>query len=295
MKMRDENGGRGDRPVAPATASISPAKKLADLGFRPQKGLGQHFLTEPGVVKTILDRAALDPALPVIEIGPGLGALTLPLLERGFSVTAVEIDRGLAGWLETEVAPAWPGRLRVIPADILEVDLAAEARQSGGRVSVLGNLPYQISTPLLFRLLDARDCIAQAVLMFQREVADRLTAEPGGKDYGRLSVAFSLLAQVERLLEVNPAVFFPRPKVGSTVLRVVFRDAPQPALDSERGFFEVVKAAFAQRRKTLRNALAAVYPPDRVEAALRAASIEPGRRAETLSPAEFAALANALV
>lgn len=273
--------------------TISPAKKLAELGFRPQKGLGQHFLVEPGMVKNILDRAELDPALPVLEIGPGLGALTFPLLERGFTVTAVEKDRGLAGWLEAEAVPAWPGRLKVISADILEVDLAAEAALSGVRMSVLGNLPYQISTPLLFRLLEARASIAQAVLMFQREVADRLTAGPGTKDYGRLGVVFTLLARVERLLEVKPTVFHPRPKVGSTVVRVTFREASEPALLSEAVFLEVVKAAFSRRRKTLKNALASAFPPAEVEAALSAASVAPGRRAETLTAAEFAALANA--
>jgi 16S rRNA (adenine1518-N6/adenine1519-N6)-dimethyltransferase len=279
--------------VSSSTHTISPAKKLAELGFRPQKGLGQHFLVEPGVVKNILDRAELDPALPVLEIGPGLGALTIPLLERGFMVTAVEIDRGLAGWLEAEAAPAWPGRLKVIQADVLEMDLAAEASLSGGRISVLGNLPYQISTPLLFRLRETRSSIAQAVLMFQREVADRLTARPGTKDYGRLGVVFSLLARVERLLEVGPTVFFPRPKVGSTVVRIVFRESPEPALLSEPVFFEVVKAAFSRRRKTLKNALASAFPPAEVEAALSAARVAPGRRAETLTAAEFAALADA--
>ncbi|MBW2087327.1 MAG: 16S rRNA (adenine(1518)-N(6)/adenine(1519)-N(6))-dimethyltransferase RsmA, partial [Deltaproteobacteria bacterium] len=259
-----------------------------------KKGRGQHFLMDPGVVRAILDRAGLNPEIPVLEIGPGLGALTRPLLEKGFHVVAVEVDQGLVRFLEDEVRPLAPERLTIIFGDILKLDLGDVAAKFGGPLLVLGNLPYQISSPLLFKLLEFRSAVTQAVLMFQREVADRLTAKPGGRNYGRLSVIYAYFAQVVRLLDVGPDVFYPRPKVGSTMLKITFKSLTEPPLHSEHLFSRVVKAGFAQRRKTLRNALLSAFEPEKVEAALKLAEIEPGRRAETLSPFEFAALANAM-
>jgi len=272
----------------------SPRKLLAERKLIAQKGRGQHFLMDPGVIRAILEKADPDLKVPVLEIGPGLGAMTKPLLERGFTVVAVELDRGLVRYLEEELQPLAPERLKLITGDILEIDLNKLTAAFGGPFFVLGNLPYQISSPLLFKLLGARSAVTGAALMLQREVADRLTAEPGTKSYGRLSVIFSYFARVIRLMDIGPAVFYPRPKVGSTMLKIIFKDVFEPPVSSERLFLEVVQAGFAKRRKTLRNALLSVFARETVDTALKLAGIEPSRRGETLSASEFVALANAI-
>lgn len=272
----------------------SPRRILTEIGLAARKEMGQHFLRDPGIVKKILDKAAMDRDTLVVEIGPGLGALTEPLLERGFTVTAVELDIGLSRYLEETVQPLAPERFRIIRGDILDLDLAELASDAGKSLTLIGNLPYQISSPLLFKVLDVRDVIAQAVFMFQRELAERLVSGPGSKDYGRLSVPFAYFADVVRLLDVGPAVFYPRPKVGSTVLRVLFKDSPEPPLKSEALFYQVIQAGFSQRRKIIKNALVSKFPAEKVDAALASAGIEPGRRAESLSPVEFVNLTNSM-
>lgn len=270
----------------------SPRRILARLGLKPHKGRGQNFLVDPNLARKIVGRAGLSPGGLVVEVGPGLGALTRPLLEAGFPVVAVEVDPGLVRYLEEELRPLFPGRLRIIEADILKVDLAGLRGPEEAGLSVVGNLPYQISTPLLLRLLEARAEVVRAALMFQRELAERLLAGPGTKAYGRLSVLLAYFARVERLLDLGPEAFHPRPQVGSTLLGLSFKETPQPPLRSEALFRRVIQAGFAKRRKTLRNALAAAFPQGRVEAALAAAGVDPGRRAETLAVEEFVALAN---
>lgn len=272
----------------------SPRRILTEIGLAARKEMGQHFLRDPGIVKKILDKAAMDRDTLVVEIGPGLGALTEPLLERGFTVTAVELDIGLSRYLEETVQPLAPDRFQIIRGDILDLDLAELASDAGKSLTLIGNLPYQISSPLLFKVLGVRDVIAQAVFMFQRELADRLVSGPGSKDYGRLSVPFAYFADVVRLLDVGPAVFYPRPKVGSTVLRVLFKDSPEPPLKSEALFYQVIQAGFSQRRKIIKNALVSKFPAEKVDAALASAGIEPGRRAESLSPVEFVNLTNSM-
>ncbi|MEW6263911.1 MAG: 16S rRNA (adenine(1518)-N(6)/adenine(1519)-N(6))-dimethyltransferase RsmA [Thermodesulfobacteriota bacterium] len=258
------------------------------------KGRGQHFLADPNLAGKIVKLAGVGPDRTVLEIGPGLGALTGPLLESGARVLAVEIDLGLAKYLNEELAPRFPGRLTVITEDILKVSLEEAARPAGGRLTIVGNLPYLISTPILLKLIQSRRVVDGAVLMFQRELADRLLAGPGGKTYGRLSVLLGYWARTTRLLDLSPQAFHPRPKVGSTVLALAFKDSPQPELKSPQVFERVVAAGFGRRRKTLRNALLTVFPADRVDAALAEAGINPGRRAETLSAVEFVHLANAI-
>lgn len=272
----------------------SPRRILTEIGLAARKEMGQHFLRDPGIVKKILDKAAMDRDTLVVEIGPGLGALTEPLLERGFTVTAVELDIGLSRYLEETVQPLAPDRFQIIRGDILDLDLAELASDAGKSLTLIGNLPYQISSPLLFKVLGVRDVIAQAVFMFQRELAERLVSGPGSKDYGRLSVPFAYFADVVRLLDVGPAVFYPRPKVGSTVLRVLFKDSPEPPLKSEALFYQVIQAGFSQRRKIIKNALVSKFPAEKVDAALASAGIEPGRRAESLSPVEFVNLTNSM-
>ncbi len=233
---------------------LSPKILLTRHGLAAHKDLGQNFLADPSVARAIVRAAGLGPGHRVLEIGPGLGALTQPLLENGCLVTAVELDRGLADLLEAELLPLFPDRLSIIRSDILKVDLPALAAEKGGPLHVVSNLPYQISSPVLVRLVEARQAVADAVLMFQSELAERLTAGPGGRDYGRLSVLLGYYAGLTRLLELGPEVFYPRPKVRSTVLGLRFKASPEPALESDARFRQVVAAAFSRRRKTLRNA-----------------------------------------
>ena len=253
---------------------------------RPRKRFGQNFLRDRGVVQRIL--AALDPqpGETIVEIGPGLGALTRPLLERLPRLHVVELDRDLAARLRAEHSPE---RLSVHEADALKFDFCSLAA-SGKTLRLIGNLPYNISTPLLFHLLDQRRCVHDMLFMLQKEVVERMAAVPGGRDYGRLSVMIQSRMQVEKLFDVHPGAFHPPPKVDSSVVRLVPHATPPVTIRDAEGFAHLVKAAFAQRRKTLRNNLKGLLPAETIAAL----GIEPERRAETLTLAEFATLANAL-
>lgn len=252
--------------------------------IRPRKRFGQHFLHDQSVISRIV--AAIDPRPgdELVEIGPGLGALTGALLDRAGRLEVIEIDRDVIPVLKERVGAR--GTLVVHEADALNVDLAALA--AGRHLRVCGNLPYNISTPLLFHLLDAAPVIRDMHFMLQKEVVDRMAAGAGDPAYGRLSVMIAAAASVEALFDVGPGAFRPPPKVHSAVVRVIPRPAPFEIADPAR-FSRVVAAAFSQRRKTLRNSLRGVV----TEQAFAAASVDPGRRAETLTPAEFAALAAA--
>jgi 16S rRNA (adenine1518-N6/adenine1519-N6)-dimethyltransferase len=252
--------------------------------IRARKRFGQHFLHDPGVLARIV--AAIDPrpGERVVEIGPGRGALTLPLLERCGRLEAIEIDRDLVPLLAARAAGV--GELVVHVADALEFDFTA-LRGDGPRLRVCGNLPYNISTPLLFHLLDARDAIADMHFMLQKEVVDRIVAPPGGKSYGRLTVMLAAACRAEALLRVGRGAFQPPPAVDSAVVRLVpHGGTPFPLPDPDR-FARVVAAAFSMRRKTLRNSLRGLVDAG----AFEAAGVDAGRRPETLSPAEFGALA----
>ncbi len=269
----------------------SPRRLLEKHGLAAQKGRGQNFLADPTAARTIIERAALPPEGRVLEIGPGLGALTRPLLEAGHHVVAVEVDLGLVRFLEEELLPDYPDRLTIVAQDILQVDLAEAA---GDSFSVVGNLPYVISTPLLFKILDSRRVVTDCTLMFQRELAERLTAGPGTKTFGRLSVVMGYFADIRKLMDLGPEVFYPRPKVGSRVLHLTFKNDPWPELKSAPLFKQVVAAGFSRRRKTLSNALKSMFSGSEIEAALEKTGIDPKRRAETLTIEEFVALANAM-
>ena len=271
----------------------SPRRILTERGLAAHKGLGQNFLADPNTVRAILARGDLPLDRPILEIGPGLGALTRPLLEAGYRVTAVEVDRGLARYLEEELSPVFPHRFRIVAADILSLDWAELMAGPDPGFNLVGNLPYLISSPVVVRLVEHRQVVNSAVLMFQKELADRLKAGPGTKDYGRLSILLGYYARVEKLLDLGGEVFFPRPKVGSSVLKIVFKETPEPVLLSHSVFTTVVAAGFARRRKTLQNALRSALPAAEVSAALEATGLDPGRRAETLSVEEFVRLANA--
>ena len=258
-----------------------PAPRTARI--RPRRRFGQHLLHDPAVIARIV--AAIDPRRgePLVEIGPGLGALTLPLLERCGRLEVVEIDRDMIAALSARAHGV--GELIVHAADALKLDFAALA--AGRQLRVCGNLPYNISTPLLFHLLESAGCVADMHFMLQREVVARIAAVPGSHAYGRLTVMLAARVSAAHLFDVGPGAFRPAPKVQSAIVRLVPHRQPPFAIDEPVRFARVVAAAFGQRRKTLRNSLAAMVSP----AGFTAAGIDPGRRAETLSPAEFARLA----
>jgi 16S rRNA (adenine1518-N6/adenine1519-N6)-dimethyltransferase len=252
----------------------------------PRKRFGQHFLHERRYVERIV--AAFHPSADehVVEIGPGLGVLTRELLHHVPALDAVELDRDLAARLPAELAGA--GHVTVHQADALTFDFCRLA-QPGIPLRVIGNLPYNISTPLLFHLLDQSICIQDMLFMLQKEVVDRMSAAAGAHDYGRLSVMLQWRCQVERLFDVPPGAFTPPPKVDSSVVRVTPYTHPPVDVGDVAHFAVIVKAAFAQRRKTLRNNLKDLVSAD----TMAALGIDPGRRAETLTLQEFAALAQA--
>ncbi len=254
---------------------------------RPRRRFGQNFLHDPAVVEKIVSSLELTPSSRVLEIGPGRGAVTRALLERADRVCAVEIDRDLARYLRDE----FPGsRLSLIEQDVLELDLEALGRAEHGspvRWTVAGNLPYNISKPLAMRLVESAAYIARAVLMFQREVARRLCAAPGGADYGPLSVLPGAVYEIVRVMDVPPSAFRPRPQVVSTVTH--WRPRPDaPSRDELSRLREVLSAAFANRRKTLKNNVRRALGSDEV---LRESGLDGSRRAQELSPEEFHRLA----
>lgn len=253
----------------------------------PSKARGQNFLSDPNLIAKlaglILERLNKSPLL--LEIGPGLGALTRPLLASGVRLVAVEYDQGLAGYLARELGPAHP-EFQVLAQDVLTVSLPALAVRAGGPLLVAGNLPYNLTTPILFWLLANRHLTSGAVFMVQKEVARRLTAPPGHKDYGRLSVALSLTAKVKTLMQAPPGAFHPRPRVESTVVGLNFPPEAKPGLDLQ-AFGRFTQAAFAARRKTIINNLGAAFGRHPALEALERTGIAPDRRPETITPEDF--------
>lgn len=276
----------------------SPRNLLKAWNLHPKKQLGQNFLAQPATAAMIVSRAALSPEDIVLEIGPGLGALTIPAAGAARFLYAVETDAAMLERLVPELAVHDIRNVRLIKEDILRFDIPELIRAEGisRRIVVMGNLPYHISSQIVVRLVEARGFISRAVLMFQREMAQRLMAGPGGKDYGRLSVMTGYCAETRSLAVIGAAQFFPRPKVDSEIVEIRFRDRPEIPAEDERFLFATVKAAFGQRRKTLRNSLSGGLgiSAGAAEQALEEAGIDPIRRAETLSVGEFVALSHAL-
>jgi 16S rRNA (adenine1518-N6/adenine1519-N6)-dimethyltransferase len=253
------------------------------LGHTPRKRFGQNFLVSPGIIRKIVDAIAPRHDDVMVEIGPGLGALTEPLLARLDHLHVVEIDRDLIAHLRQRFSPE---RLSIHEGDALEFDFAA----IGTGLRIVGNLPYNISTPLLFHLATFADDVRDMHFMLQREVVARMVAEPGGSDYGRLSVMLQYRFDMERLFLVPPGAFNPAPKVDSAIVRLLPRTVMELDARDEAFFARLVLAAFGQRRKMLRNTLRGFA----TEEQLTAVGIAPTVRAEDLAVADYVRLANAL-
>ena len=266
---------------------------LRESAFRPKKSRGQNFLVHERVIDAILRLLDLDIHDQVVEIGPGLGFLTRRLLERAGQVWAVEIDDALIERLRRNNWAASPS-FHLVHDDILAVPLAAMLPP--GKFKLAGNLPYSISTPVLFRIFDWRACFSSLVLMLQKEVADRIAAVPGTKDYGALSVWSQVNGRVAEKISVSPEAFFPRPKVYSTVLKIELFEKPLIVGADESVLRDLLRAVFGQRRKTLSNNLTAwlQHARGQIDDFLRACDIDPRRRGETLSVDEFVKLAGRL-
>jgi len=252
----------------------------------PKKSLGQHFLHDRGVIEKIVLAVDPKPGQTLVEIGPGQGAITFPLLRRHGALTVIEFDRDLITPL-METAEGM-GELTVIHKDVLKVDFGKLA--GDGRIRLVGNLPYNISTPILFHVLEHAEAIVDMHFMLQKEVVDRMAAEPGSKTYGRLSVMLQALCRVQPLFDVPPGAFRPPPKVDSAVVRLLPKPPAQVGIDAPALFAAVVRDAFGQRRKTLRNALQQLCTADDI----RAAGLRAEDRAEQIAVSGFVALANHL-
>lgn len=265
---------------------------------RPSKSLGQNFLVDQNILRKIADTAGLTGEELVIEIGPGLGALTQLLIQRAAQVIGVELDQRLIPILERQFKERT--NFQLVQGDALKLDFRQLVGQFPQlkKVKLVANLPYYISTPLIVKLLTEGVNWDGIVIMVQKEVAERLAAAPGGKDYGQLSVLVQYYAQTELAFTVPPTVFNPRPKIDSAVVRILPWDVPPVKVIDEKLFFQVVKSAFSQRRKNLRNNLASLEQfkgnKAAVEQLLCGLDIDFSRRGETLSLEEFARIANAL-
>jgi 16S rRNA (adenine1518-N6/adenine1519-N6)-dimethyltransferase len=277
---------------------ISPKQALKILGRRPTKGLGQHFLIHQATAEKIAAAIHPGPGDVVVEIGAGLGALTLPLSRSGALVIAVEIDAELVKFLRKEFDKRNDKGVKIECMDILELDLISLYEQFQRKMKIIGNLPYNISSPVLFKLMEAADYLEEAVLMLQDEVAERVLAGPGNKDYGIISVMVAYHCECRRVMRVKPSQFHPPPKVDSQVVSLSFRDRPLTPQVEASWLLQTVKAAFSHRRKTLRNSLLASklgnLTPDLVNGVLQEASIEANRRPESLTLEEFLRLAKGL-
>lgn len=263
-------------------------------GLAARRDLGQNFLIDPGVAARLVALAGVEPGDAVLEIGTGLGILTRALAARARRVLTLEIDAGLVRALRSE--GGLPDSVELLHADALEVDLAALVAEAGARVRVVANLPYAVSAPLLRRLLDLRERLLDWSVMLQRDLAQRLLARPGSRDYGSLAVLHHLTVSTRKSMELSPRCFFPVPQVRSTFVHVRPL-APQRLGPAELAGVETfLRAAFSQRRKTLRNALrAGGYDAAAVAAALAEAGVAPDARAEALAPETLLALARRLL
>lgn len=258
--------------------------------IKMSKKLGQNFLIKRGIVDEIVHAAELTPGEPVLEVGPGIGTLTQGLAQSGADVTAIELDCRLLEVLDTTLASY--DNVRIVHGDVLKLDVPTIMNHKPFKV--VANLPYYITTPIIMSLLESKLPIERLVVMVQKEVALRMVAKPGTKDYGALSVAVQYYTEPDIVLDVPPKSFLPAPAVTSSVIRCVLRDKPPVDVIDEKLFFRIVKAGFAQRRKTFSNTMKTTgLSRDRIEELLAKANIDGQRRGETFTLQEFADVANA--
>jgi 16S rRNA (adenine1518-N6/adenine1519-N6)-dimethyltransferase len=271
----------------------SPKVLLNAWNLRPKKKLGQHFLVDPSAAEMIVRRSNITAGDTVLEIGAGLGALTIPAAKAARQVYAVETDPQLIQLMKSELAVHKLSNVEIIEKSILHVDMGSLAKKSNQKLIVIGNLPYNISSQILIQLVHSRTHVNRAILMFQKELARRIRATPGNKNYGRLTVMLSYCADIKSISTMTASLFYPKPKVDSEVVEINFNISREYPPHDEIMLFQVVKAAFGTRRKILKNALSTgglQIDPRLAREALIAAEINPGRRAETLSVSEFIAL-----
>ncbi len=279
---------------------INIKKTLARNKLAPSKKRGQNFLVNPQTSETIVHRAGVTSDDTIIELGVGLGSLTLPLAEKARKVIGIEVDKGIIEWHERQ--KILPANVLLIHQDLLKYDFRKLAAKTGDKLKVIANLPYSISNPLMFKLIEYHDVMKYAVLMLQKEVGLRLTAEPGTKEYGVLSVLLSGYASVEKIMDVGPGQFHPRPKVDSVVVRIVFDPKSEKTRQITAHNYQLVKklvnAAFQQRRKTLLNSLSSSNIPGTGKAVLTKSldklAIDPKIRPEKLKIEDFIRIANNL-
>lgn len=289
MPFTEKRGGKGN-PL------VSLRQKLRTLKIQPKKRFGQHFVVDPQIIQKVVAAAVLDPEDVVLEIGSGLGSLTVPLAERVKRVYAVEIDPALAQALREET-PKF-SQVEVIQADALQLDFSSLDPIGTRKMKVVANLPYEISSPMVFRLFEQRKHFSLFILMFQKEVARRIVASPGKKDYGPLSIWTQLYSQARILFLVPPQAFFPPPQVDSAVVQFKILESPRFPLKDPQFFEKVIRSAFTYRRKTIANALKlgglAGLPPGKILEGLARAHIGPQVRGETLSLEQFYILSQEL-
>ena len=278
-------------PVRAMEAFADARVILARHGLHAKKSFGQNFLISERAFRAIVDATVRTDEDWIVEIGAGLGTLTARLAERvtAGKVIALEFDADMVKVLRAELAGV--DNVEIEQIDALRYDLRMAAKWRGEPIGVCGNLPYHIAAPLLFKIVDARASITHAVVMIQKEMAERIVAPPGGKEYGAIGVMLRTYADITTVAKVGAGSFVPPPKIESTVIKLVPLAEPRAPIADPKHYSAVVHAAFGQRRKTLRNALRAVFPQESVDAALASTGIDGGRRGETLDIAEFAALA----
>jgi 16S rRNA (adenine1518-N6/adenine1519-N6)-dimethyltransferase len=275
----------------------SPRTLLAAYNIHPRKQLGQNFIKEPAFTQMIVNRTGILPEDTVLEIGAGLGALTLPLAHRAQKVFAVERDPQIIDILKTELLAGGLSNVIVIEKNILTLDIEALAESINRKIIVMGNLPYNISSQILVQLIRSRKVVRRAVFMLQKEMAQRITAQPGCKDYGRLTVMLRYCSDIKKIADAQASLFFPKPKIDSEVIELKFKTEIEYPAGDELFLFRVIKAAFGNRRKILKNALAASeldIDANTAKQTLNRLGIDPVRRAETMTVEEFVRLSNYL-
>jgi 16S rRNA (adenine1518-N6/adenine1519-N6)-dimethyltransferase len=269
---------------------------MSRTSFPPLKSLGQNFLSQEAVAKKLVDKLPLTSSDTVVELGAGRGALTFYLAEKVSRVLAVEIDAGHSAELKEKVLDSGKKNIEVVHSDLLRADWEGWSAFLKGRFFIVGNLPYHISTPILFKIIENRSILLAAYVMLQKEVADRLLAPPGTKEYGVITVLIGYYARVRSMMHLGPGCFFPKPKVSSTFVELLFRPELAPKIEDESLFRWVVRSAFGQRRKQLKNALTADgrFPSSIIAKALELNQTDPTGRGETLSIAQLVTLSNIL-